>query len=100
MPTICPEQTSNLLDQETTVCNATYCQIGQSHGVVESVYSIAHFLRSETTTLDRLGLLRYLPTNVAKSPQASLNVLQQKMKETRLLTQHSIQKPILGCESA
>jgi hypothetical protein len=80
MSTICFEHAYNRLDQETALRYATYCQLGKSQGVVESMESLTDFLRSEATTLDRLGLSSCLPVNTVKSPRAHLNVLQQELK--------------------
>jgi hypothetical protein len=100
MSTICFEQACNRLDQETALRYATYCQLGQSQGVVESMESLADFLRSEATTLDRLGLSSRSPINTVKSPRAHFNVLQQELKGTGLPTQYSSKKCISGCENA
>jgi hypothetical protein len=43
MSTICFEQACNRLDQETALRYATYYQLGQSQGVVESMESLADF---------------------------------------------------------
>ncbi len=48
--TICFEQACNQLDQETALYYATYCKLGESESIIESVKSLADFLRSETTT--------------------------------------------------
>ena len=100
MSTICFEHACNRLDQETALRYTTYCQLGQSQGVIESMESLADFLRSEATTLDRLGLSSCPPVNTVKSPRAHLNVLQQELKGTGLPTQFPSKKCILGCETA
>ena len=100
MSTICFEHACNRLDQETALRYATYCHLGQSQGVVESMESLADFLRSEaTTTLDRLGLSNCPPVNTVKSPRAHLNVLQQELKGTGFPTQFPSNKCIWRCET-
>ena len=92
MSIICFEEVCSQLDQETAY--ATYCELGKSQGIVESMESLADFLQSEAITLDRLGLS-------IQPPRANLNVLKQESKEGKVIGQQSethYSTCILGCK--
>ena len=79
---VCFEQACGLLDEKTALRYATYSELGKSQGIVESMESLADFLRSEAITLDRLGLSN-------QSLRANLNVLKQEPKQDKDAQQQS-----------